>query len=178
MPARQAPAPFRRPNSTLTMKTHGPGLINTWRASGTLLTGPIPCNLQNKTMILIVFVRIGMIVPMVNQPWHPTMCKLCLCVVRYGFWSVHGLHTEQPTITDQPLDLALFGQLGVDLVQDYFLGRPRRHPTHKSTPVSPESRRDRILRSSMTCVWRLGCCCGRSMASGELASCSWESLNL
>ena len=42
--------------------------------------------------------------------------------------------------------LALLGQLGVDLVQGYFVGRPTKHPTHKSTPVSLESRRERILR--------------------------------
>jgi diguanylate cyclase (GGDEF)-like protein len=42
--------------------------------------------------------------------------------------------------------LALLGQLGVDLAQGYFVGRPTKHPTQKSTPVSLGSRRQRILR--------------------------------
>jgi EAL domain-containing protein (putative c-di-GMP-specific phosphodiesterase class I) len=42
--------------------------------------------------------------------------------------------------------LALLGQLGVDLAQGCFVGRPTKQPTHKSTPVSLGSRRQRKLR--------------------------------
>ena len=42
--------------------------------------------------------------------------------------------------------LELLGQLGVDLAQGYFIGRPTKIPAHKSTPVSLESRRERNVR--------------------------------
>jgi diguanylate cyclase (GGDEF)-like protein len=39
--------------------------------------------------------------------------------------------------------LALLDELGVDLAQGYFVGRPTRKPEHKSTPISLDSRRMR-----------------------------------
>jgi diguanylate cyclase (GGDEF)-like protein len=42
--------------------------------------------------------------------------------------------------------LALLEQLGVDLAQGYFVGRPTKQPTQKPTPVSLEPRRERLLR--------------------------------
>ena len=42
--------------------------------------------------------------------------------------------------------LALLGHLGVDLAQGYFVGRPTKRPTQKSTPVSLGSRREQSLR--------------------------------
>jgi diguanylate cyclase (GGDEF)-like protein len=42
--------------------------------------------------------------------------------------------------------LALLEHLGVDLAQGYFIGRPTKKPAQKSTPISLETRRDRVLK--------------------------------
>ncbi len=42
--------------------------------------------------------------------------------------------------------LALLGNLGVELAQGYFIGRPTKKPAQKSTPISIDSRRDRMLK--------------------------------
>ena len=42
--------------------------------------------------------------------------------------------------------LELLGELGVDLAQGYFVGRPTKRPLYKSTPISLSSQR--IKRSS------------------------------
>ena len=39
--------------------------------------------------------------------------------------------------------MALLGELGVDLAQGFFVGRPTEKPEHKSTPISLASRRER-----------------------------------
>jgi diguanylate cyclase (GGDEF)-like protein len=39
--------------------------------------------------------------------------------------------------------MALLGELGVDLAQGYFVGRPNAKPVHKSTPISLDARRER-----------------------------------
>jgi diguanylate cyclase (GGDEF)-like protein len=41
--------------------------------------------------------------------------------------------------------LSLLSELGVDLAQGYFVGRPTKRPMHKSTPISLDSRRGKIL---------------------------------
>ena len=40
-----------------------------------------------------------------------------------------------------PNFIELLDELGVDLAQGYFVGRPIRKPEHKSTPISLDSRR-------------------------------------
>ena len=39
--------------------------------------------------------------------------------------------------------MVLLGELGVDLAQGYFVGRPTPKPEHKSTPISLDARRER-----------------------------------
>ena len=39
--------------------------------------------------------------------------------------------------------MVLLGELGVDLAQGYFVGRPSEKPEHKSTPISLDARRGR-----------------------------------
>jgi Amt family ammonium transporter len=57
-----------------------------------------------------------------------------------------GREAKMKTIAEYVQNAAaldLLGQLGVDLVQGYFIGRPAKRPAQKSTPVSLDSRRER-----------------------------------
>jgi EAL domain-containing protein (putative c-di-GMP-specific phosphodiesterase class I) len=42
---------------------------------------------------------------------------------------------------------SLLGELGVDLAQGFFIGRPSKRPNRKSTPISLTSRRNKLSAS-------------------------------
>lgn len=54
-----------------------------------------------------------------------------------------GMETVAEYVQDAE-SLALLEELGVDLAQGYFVGRPTKTPMHKSTPISLDSRRMRV----------------------------------
>jgi diguanylate cyclase (GGDEF)-like protein len=57
-----------------------------------------------------------------------------------------GREANMQTIAEYVQDaqsLELLGELGVDLAQGFFVGRPTRRPLYKSTPISLSSRRNR-----------------------------------
>ena len=51
-----------------------------------------------------------------------------------------GMETIAEYVQDAE-SMVLLDELGVDLAQGYFVGRPTRKPEHKSTPISLDSRR-------------------------------------
>jgi EAL domain-containing protein (putative c-di-GMP-specific phosphodiesterase class I) len=51
-----------------------------------------------------------------------------------------GMKTVAEYVQDAET-LDLLGELGVDLAQGYFVGRPVKRPKRKSTPISLHSRR-------------------------------------
>jgi diguanylate cyclase (GGDEF)-like protein len=73
----------------------------------------------------------------VNNPVDQKMIKLIAEV---------GREANMQTVAEYVQDaesLELLGELGVDLAQGYFVGRPTRRPLYKSTPISLSSRRNR-----------------------------------
>ena len=53
-----------------------------------------------------------------------------------------GMKTVAEYVTDAE-SFSLLGELGVDLAQGYFVGRPAKRPTRKATPISLTSRRNK-----------------------------------
>ncbi len=73
----------------------------------------------------------------VNNPVDQKMIKLIAEV---------GREAHMQTVAEYVQDaqsLELLGELGVDLAQGFFVGRPTRRPLYKSTPISLSSRRNR-----------------------------------
>jgi diguanylate cyclase (GGDEF)-like protein len=73
----------------------------------------------------------------VNNPVDQKMIKLIAEV---------GREANMQTVAEYVQDaesLELLGELGVDLAQGFFVGRPARRPLYKSTPISLSSRRNR-----------------------------------
>jgi diguanylate cyclase (GGDEF)-like protein len=74
-----------------------------------------------------------------NNPVDQKMIKLIAEV---------GREANMQTVAEYVQDaesLELLGELGVDLAQGFFVGRPTRRPLCKSTPISLSSRRKRLL---------------------------------
>jgi diguanylate cyclase (GGDEF)-like protein len=72
-----------------------------------------------------------------NNPVDQKMIKLIAEV---------GREANMQTVAEYVQDaesLELLGELGVDLAQGFFVGRPTRRPLYKSTPISLSSRRNR-----------------------------------
>ena len=72
-----------------------------------------------------------------NNPVDQKMIKLIAEV---------GREANMQTVAEYVQDaqsLELLGNLGVDLAQGFFVGRPTRRPLYKSTPISLSSRRNR-----------------------------------
>lgn len=74
----------------------------------------------------------------VNNPVDQKMIKLIAEVGREA-----NMHTIAEYVQDAE-SLELLGELGVDLAQGFFVGRPTRRPLYKSTPISLSSRRNRL----------------------------------
>jgi diguanylate cyclase (GGDEF)-like protein len=73
----------------------------------------------------------------VNNPVDQKMIKLIAEV---------GREANMQTVAEYVQDaesLELLGELGVDLAQGFFVGRPARRPLYKSTPISLSSRRNK-----------------------------------
>ena len=75
---------------------------------------------------------------LMNNPVDQKMIKL---IAEIG--AEAGMETVAEYVQDAE-SLALLEELGVDLAQGYFVGRPTKTPMHKSTPISLDSRRMRI----------------------------------
>ena len=73
----------------------------------------------------------------VNNPVDQKMIKLIAEVGREA-----NMRTVAEYVQDAE-SLELLGELGVDLAQGFFVGRPTRRPLYKSTPISLSSRRNR-----------------------------------
>jgi diguanylate cyclase (GGDEF)-like protein len=73
----------------------------------------------------------------VNNPVDQKMIKLIAEVGREA-----NMRTVAEYVQDAE-SLELLGELGVDLAQGFFVGRPARRPLYKSTPISLSSRRNR-----------------------------------
>ncbi len=69
---------------------------------------------------------------------HPVDQKMIRLIAEVGHEA--GMKTIAEYVQDAE-SLARLGELGVDLAQGYFVGRPTRQPIHRSTPISLESRR-------------------------------------
>ena len=72
-----------------------------------------------------------------NNPVDQKMIKLIAEVGREA-----NMRTVAEYVQDAE-SLELLGELGVDLAQGFFVGRPARRPLYKSTPISLSSRRNR-----------------------------------
>jgi len=77
---------------------------------------------------------------LLNNPVDQKMIKL---IAEVG--AEAGMQTVAEYVQDSE-SLTLLGELGVDLAQGYFVGRPTEKPRQKSTPISLDSRRSRILK--------------------------------
>jgi EAL domain-containing protein (putative c-di-GMP-specific phosphodiesterase class I) len=75
-----------------------------------------------------------------NNPVDQKMIKLIAEVGREA-----GMQTIAEYVRDVE-SLALLAELGVDMAQGYFVGRPSKTPKMKSTPISLSSRRQRLSR--------------------------------
>ena len=72
---------------------------------------------------------------LLNNPVDQKMIKL---IAEIG--AEAGMETIAEYVQDAE-SLQLLDELGVDLAQGFFVGRPTRQPEHKSTPISLDSRR-------------------------------------
>ena len=77
---------------------------------------------------------------LLNNPVDQKMIKL---IAEVG--AEAGMETVAEYVQDAE-SLSLLGELGVDLAQGYFVGHPIERPQQKSTPISLDSRRSRILK--------------------------------
>jgi diguanylate cyclase (GGDEF)-like protein len=73
-----------------------------------------------------------------NNPVDQKMIKL---IAEIG--AEAGMETIAEYVQDAE-SMSLLDELGVDLAQGYFVGRPTKKPEHKSTPISLDSRRMRV----------------------------------
>lgn len=76
---------------------------------------------------------------LMNNPVDQKMIKL---IAEIG--AEAGMQTIAEYVQDAE-SLSLLSELGVDLAQGYFVGRPTKKPMHKSTPISLDSRRSKVL---------------------------------
>lgn len=76
---------------------------------------------------------------LLNNPVDQKMIKL---IAEVG--AEAGMQTIAEYVQDAD-SLSLLGELGVDMAQGYFVGRPVTKPIYKSTPISLDSRRSKIL---------------------------------
>jgi diguanylate cyclase (GGDEF)-like protein len=76
---------------------------------------------------------------LLNNPVDQKMIKL---IAEIG--AEAGMETIAEYVQDAE-SLSLLAELGVDMAQGYFVGRPSEKPGHKSTPISLDSRRSKIL---------------------------------
>ena len=74
---------------------------------------------------------------LLNNPVDQKMIKL---IAEIG--AEAGMETIAEYVQDAE-SMVLLDELGVDLAQGYFVGRPTKKPQHKSTPISLDSRRVR-----------------------------------
>ena len=74
---------------------------------------------------------------LLNNPVDQKMIRLIAEIGREG-----GMQTIAEYVQNAD-SLLLLGELGVDMAQGYFVGRPNRRPIFKSTPISLSSRRAR-----------------------------------
>ena len=72
---------------------------------------------------------------LMNNPVDQKMIRL---IAEVGHEA--GMKTIAEYVQDAE-SLALLGELGVDLAQGYFVGRPTKKPIHRSTPISLDTRR-------------------------------------
>ena len=75
------------------------------------------------------------VVDLMNNPVDQKMIRL---IAEVGHEA--GMKTIAEYVQDAE-SLALLGELGVDLAQGYFVGRPARKPIQRSTPISLDTRR-------------------------------------
>ncbi len=73
-----------------------------------------------------------------NLPQNPVDQKMIKLIAEIGHEA--GMKTVAEYVQDAET-LDLLGELGVDLAQGYFVGRPVKRPKQKSTPISLHSRR-------------------------------------
>ena len=73
-----------------------------------------------------------------NLPQNPVDQKMIKLIAEIGHEA--GMKTVAEYVQDAET-LDLLGELGVDLAQGYFVGRPVKRPKRKSTPISLHSRR-------------------------------------
>jgi len=73
---------------------------------------------------------------------HPVDQKMIKLIAEVG--AEAGMQTIAEYVQDAE-SLSLLGELGVDMAQGYFVGRPVTKPIYKSTPISLDSRRSKIL---------------------------------
>jgi len=76
---------------------------------------------------------------LLNNPVDQKMIKL---IAEIG--AEAGMQTIAEYVQDAE-SLSLLAELGVDMAQGFFVGRPSKKPGHKSTPISLDSRRSKIL---------------------------------
>jgi diguanylate cyclase (GGDEF)-like protein len=74
---------------------------------------------------------------LLNNPVDQKMIRL---IAEIG--AEAGMQTIAEYVQDAE-SMALLGELGVDLAQGYFVGRPTPRPQHKSTPISLNAHRER-----------------------------------
>ncbi len=77
-----------------------------------------------------------------NNPVDQKMIKLIAEVGREA-----GMQTIAEYVRDVE-SLELLGELGVDMAQGFFIGRPTKAPKNKSTPISLRSRRQQLSRKN------------------------------
>jgi EAL domain-containing protein (putative c-di-GMP-specific phosphodiesterase class I) len=77
-----------------------------------------------------------------NNPVDQKMIKLIAEVGREA-----GMQTIAEYVRDVE-SLELLAELGVDMAQGFFIGRPAKEPKNKSTPISLRSRRQRSSRKN------------------------------
>jgi diguanylate cyclase (GGDEF)-like protein len=81
---------------------------------------------------------------LLNNPVDQKMIKL---IAEIG--AEAGMETIAEYVQDAE-SMSLLDELGVDLAQGYFVGRPTKKPEHKSTPISLDSRRMRVPKFPQT----------------------------
>ncbi len=80
-----------------------------------------------------------------DLPSNPVDQKMIKLIAEVGREA--GMQTIAEYVRDAE-SLVLLGELGVDLAQGYFVGRPTKIPTTRSTPISLYSRRQQLSRQN------------------------------
>jgi EAL domain-containing protein (putative c-di-GMP-specific phosphodiesterase class I) len=81
---------------------------------------------------------------LLNNPLDQKMIKLIAEIGREG-----GMKTIAEYVQNAE-SLSLLGELGVDMAQGYFVGRPTKQPIVKSTPISLTARRAKLTSLKQT----------------------------